>query len=236
MSIKTFILAIMPDHRDESTRFFKFLLFFFILFLRPSDLAAFWGMANPRRFAPDGAEKGFEGCVNLTENKMRDMEINQPPLFSDKPEALGFLKSHQYPRVSWRQRRGRDKGKIIVAEMIAGKVRTHQLDAGRCDQEEWPECSGDPAACPENSGYGCGGGRAGDKPALSLVESDESAESCECASWCQAGGKFIAAHHRNCRHYDLEGDAQRVIKDLLRGIEASAQDTDGIHPALGEGS
>lgn len=22
--------------------------------------------------------------------------------------------------------------------------------------EEWPECSGDPACCPENSGYGCG--------------------------------------------------------------------------------
>ena len=64
----------MPDHRDESTRFFKFLLFFFILFLRPSDLAAFWGMANPRRFAPDGAEKGSEGCANQIEKNMRDIQ------------------------------------------------------------------------------------------------------------------------------------------------------------------
>lgn len=57
---------------------------------------------------------------------------------------------------------------------------------------------------------------------------------CECQSWCQAGGKFIASHHRNCRHYDLEGDAHKIITDLLRGIEASAQDTDGVHPALWE--
>lgn len=80
----------------------------------------------------------------------------------------------------------------------------------------------------------CGGGRAGDKPALTLVEPDESAQSCECASWCQAGGKFLASHHRNCRHYDLESDAHKIITDLLRGIEASAQDTDGIHPTLWE--
>lgn len=59
-------------------------------------------------------------------------------------------------------------------------------------------------------------------------------ELCECQSWCQTGGKFIASHHRNCRHYDLEGDACKIITDLLRGIEASAQDTDGIHPALWE--
>jgi hypothetical protein len=25
-----------------------------------------------------------------------------------------------------------------------------------CGPESWPECSGDPACCPENSGYGCG--------------------------------------------------------------------------------
>lgn len=59
-------------------------------------------------------------------------------------------------------------------------------------------------------------------------------ELCEYQSRCQPGGKFVAAHHRNCRHYDLEGDAHKVITDLLRGIEASAQDTDGIHPALWE--
>lgn len=57
---------------------------------------------------------------------------------------------------------------------------------------------------------------------------------CECQSWCQPGGKFLASHHRNCRHYDLEGDAHKIITDLLRGIEASAQDTDGVHPALWE--
>lgn len=55
---------------------------------------------------------------------------------------------------------------------------------------------------------------------------------CECQSWCQTGGKVITDHHRNCKHYDLEGDCHKIITDLLRGIEASAADTDGIHPAL----
>lgn len=57
---------------------------------------------------------------------------------------------------------------------------------------------------------------------------------CECQSWCQTRGKIIASHHRNCRHYDLEGDCHKLITELLRGIEASAADTDGIHPALWE--
>ena len=28
--------------------------------------------------------------------------------------------------------------------------------ATTCSASDWPECSGDPASCPENNGYGCG--------------------------------------------------------------------------------
>lgn len=50
----------------------------------------------------------------------------------------------------------------------------------KCDQEEWPECSGDPSACPENEGYGCGKGRAADAPPLSVVESESKTEGATC--------------------------------------------------------
>ncbi len=72
------------------------------------------------------------------------------------------------------------------------------------------------------------------KLCASCEASGNEPDACECLSWCQNGGRIIGSHHRNCRHYDLEGDCHKIITDLLRGIEASAQDTDGIHPALWE--
>jgi hypothetical protein len=57
---------------------------------------------------------------------------------------------------------------------------------------------------------------------------------CDCVSWRQTGGKILVSHHKNCPHYDLEGDVHKIICDLLKGIEISSQDTDGIHPALWE--
>jgi hypothetical protein len=57
---------------------------------------------------------------------------------------------------------------------------------------------------------------------------------CECQSWCHPGGWLLLSHHPNCTKYTPLVDCREIIMGLLRGIEASAQDTDGIHPALWE--
>lgn len=57
---------------------------------------------------------------------------------------------------------------------------------------------------------------------------------CECQSWCHPGGLLLLSHHPHCTKYAPLADCREIIVGLLRGIEASAQDTDGVHPDLWE--
>ncbi|MDY6893849.1 MAG: hypothetical protein SVO01_00300 [Thermotogota bacterium] len=56
---------------------------------------------------------------------------------------------------------------------------------------------------------------------------------CECIHWARTAGWFTE-HHPHCPKYDPEGDAIKIIKALLRGIEAWAADEDGVHPECWE--
>jgi len=40
--------------------------------------------------------------------------------------------------------------------------------------------------------------------------------------------EFATDHHQNCKKYDTEGDAKKVIEALLKGVEVWANDEDGI--------
>lgn len=53
---------------------------------------------------------------------------------------------------------------------------------------------------------------------------------CECQTWARDGQKFITKHSKMCYYYDPEGDARKLIDDLLDGMNAWASDEDGIHP------
>ena len=59
---------------------------------------------------------------------------------------------------------------------------------------------------------------------------DAAMQSCECLSWERVDAKFLTVHHRNCEHYDPEGDAAKIIRALLKGIECWCRDEDGVHP------
>lgn len=54
---------------------------------------------------------------------------------------------------------------------------------------------------------------------------------CECENWARTQSKVATDHHPNCKKYDPEGDARRIIEALIEGIETWSSDTDGIHEA-----
>lgn len=53
---------------------------------------------------------------------------------------------------------------------------------------------------------------------------------CECRNWARTNQLLITNHHRNCKKYDPEKEAYEIIGALLDGIQAWANDEDGIHP------
>jgi len=53
---------------------------------------------------------------------------------------------------------------------------------------------------------------------------------CECATWAFTGHPPVTSHHRNCPQYDPDGSAVRLVSALVAGIEAWANDEDGVHP------
>ncbi len=59
-------------------------------------------------------------------------------------------------------------------------------------------------------------------------------EQCECQNWARAGQKLLTKHHKNCPSYDVEGESYALIVKLLDGIEAWADEEDGIHPGCWE--
>ena len=52
---------------------------------------------------------------------------------------------------------------------------------------------------------------------------------CRCREWARTNSKIVTEHHPNCSLYNPEGDAKKIIEDLLKGVEAWASDEDGIH-------
>ena len=54
---------------------------------------------------------------------------------------------------------------------------------------------------------------------------------CVCKTW---GGTwtFVTEHHKNCPHYDPEGDAKKIIDALLDGIDRWADECGHVHPAV----
>ncbi len=56
---------------------------------------------------------------------------------------------------------------------------------------------------------------------------------CRCNNWCRDNSKIGTQHHPKCPDYDPEGDAKKIINDLLTGIIQWAADEDGaVHPEL----
>ncbi len=59
----------------------------------------------------------------------------------------------------------------------------------------------------------------------------DTAMDCPCAMWAR-DYPSIAEHHRQCRFYDPERDAIKMLRELCIGIEAWAADKDGVHEEL----
>jgi len=55
---------------------------------------------------------------------------------------------------------------------------------------------------------------------------------CECKTWARDfAGSLLYEHHANCRHFDPAGDALRLIRRLVDGMDDWAADEDNeIHP------
>ena len=54
---------------------------------------------------------------------------------------------------------------------------------------------------------------------------------CECDTWARGNSAmvFIGQHHPNCDRYNPEQNIRDLLMRLLDGIEAWANDEDGIH-------
>ena len=61
-------------------------------------------------------------------------------------------------------------------------------------------------------------------------DKEASTDFCKCLLWARLGGPVVANHHPACEHYDLAGDARKIVLALLAGIEDWASDEDGVHP------
>ncbi len=57
---------------------------------------------------------------------------------------------------------------------------------------------------------------------------------CECKHWARTDQLLVTTHHRNCPKYNglkgVEAECFHTIVWLLEGIQAWANDEDGIHP------
>lgn len=51
----------------------------------------------------------------------------------------------------------------------------------------------------------------------------------ECISWARVNMPLFTTHHRSCNAWGAETEAQEIIANVLYGVEAWANDEDGVH-------
>ena len=59
---------------------------------------------------------------------------------------------------------------------------------------------------------------------------------CVCNNWCSLDVRYVllTGHHENCPKCNVFKSALSLIKELRKGMNAWAQDTDGVHPEAWE--
>lgn len=91
-----------------------------------------------------------QSCTRADSDRLSDMQSEYWSVVCfSTPTGIG---DHG---VGWRvtQDLGDGKGETVIAEVFNDDLRD-ALDLAS-NTTAWPECSGDPACCPENEGYGC---------------------------------------------------------------------------------